>query len=206
MKDFLLLDWDMLVDRVKRLADMIKESGEEFNGIVTAACGGLAIASILHDLLGIPVASYTANSYTGIGAGGKGKYRIQFQLGGKLKGDKVLFVDDVAEHGGTFMRGLEHLEEWGTTNVKTATLFLKPHSKFTPDYVVEEVDEWVIFPFEFFETVRKLHKKWSEEGLPTIDIWLRLNEIGIPHDYISRYAQENNLLLVQPSQEFTPTA
>ena len=33
-------------------------------------------------------------------------------------------------------------------NIKTATLFLKPTSKFIPNYYIEETDKWVVFPWE----------------------------------------------------------
>ena len=190
MEGFQVVGWDRLTKMVERLADMMEESGEKFDGIVTVASGGLPIATLLHDFTGLPVASYTANSYDDIGADGKGKYRISFRLGGNLNGNKVLFIDDVAEHGDTFLRGIEHLLEWGIESrddIKTATLFLKPHSKYTPDFVVEETDEWIIFPFGFYETVKDLHKKWKKEGWDFNRIFTGLISIGIPLNYVIRF-------------------
>ncbi len=191
MKGFLLLDWEGLVERVEKLADMIKDSGEKFDGIVTVACGGLTIATLLHDFTGLPIATYTANSYTDIGV--VGEYRMKFQVGGQLNGSRILFIDDVSEHGNTFIRGLEHLAEWGAEAPKTAALFLKPHSKFVPDYVVETVDAWVIFPFEYYETVKGLHAKWSSEGMGNTVIMRKLKELGISNSYLFRFANEFGL-------------
>ncbi len=201
MKGFLLLDWTALVAHIETLADMIKESGEKFDGIVTVASGGLTIATLLHDFTGLPVATYTANSYVDIGV--VGEYTMKFQIGGKFNGDRVLFVDDVSEHGKTFLRGLEHLEGWGTKNVKTAAVFLKPWSKYTPDFVAAEVDKWVIFPFEYYETVKDLFKKWAEEGLSNIQIWARFRELGIPSNYTLRYAREMGLTKEQIERQLS---
>jgi hypoxanthine phosphoribosyltransferase len=34
---------------------------------------------------------------------------------------------------------------------KTAVLFTKPWSRFKPDYSLEVVDQWVVFPWELRE-------------------------------------------------------
>jgi hypothetical protein len=39
--------------------------------------------------------------------------------------------------------------------IKTATLYIKPWTKYVPDYYAEQVNEWVIFPWETEEFERE---------------------------------------------------
>lgn len=57
--------------------------------------------------------------------------------------ENILIVDDVADTGAT-------LERYKTYD--TAVLHVKPRSKVKPTYVAEEVDEWIVYPWEITET------------------------------------------------------
>jgi uncharacterized protein len=52
----------------------------------------------------------------------------------------------------TLMKGF--LSEQMPKTLETAVLFKKPWSKTQPDYFLEEVSEWVVFPFELGEMGR----------------------------------------------------
>lgn len=62
----------------------------------------------------------------------------------------VLLVDDLADSGETFKYALNKFKQNNVENVKTAAVFKKTHSKFTPDYFVDEIESnvWVIHPWE----------------------------------------------------------
>ena len=51
----------------------------------------------------------------------------------------VLVVDDIADSGRTLMK---------YDDFKTATLYMKPHSKTIPNLYVKETNDWICFPWE----------------------------------------------------------
>lgn len=66
---------------------------------------------------------------------------------GRLKG-KVLVVDDVADTGTTLEFVIKHIKRKGAKEVKVATIAMKPHSTFKPDFFVFKTNKWIIFPWE----------------------------------------------------------
>ncbi len=66
---------------------------------------------------------------------------------GRLKG-KVLVVDDVADTGTTLEFVAKHIKRKGAKDVRVATIAMKPHSTFKPDFFVFETDKWIVFPWE----------------------------------------------------------
>jgi hypoxanthine phosphoribosyltransferase len=72
-------------------------------------------------------------------------------------GNKVLLVDDLADSGTTLekcVQWLNHYEGFFIDDLRTATLWTKGLSTFTPDYYVEFLpnDPWIHQPFEKYET------------------------------------------------------
>jgi len=63
----------------------------------------------------------------------------------------ILIVDDLCDEGIT-MQGLVarfNNSAGQPLQLKTATLYCKPHSVFEPDYVGESIDDmWLVFPWE----------------------------------------------------------
>jgi len=66
---------------------------------------------------------------------------------GRLKG-KVLVVDDVADTGTTLEFVVKHIKRKGAKEVKVATIAMKSHSTFKPDFFIFKTDNWIIFPWE----------------------------------------------------------
>ena len=68
------------------------------------------------------------------------------ELDGK---QRVLLVDDIADSGETLVHVMAYLKEnFPTVEFKSATLFYKKTSKFTPDFWVNEATYWVEFFWE----------------------------------------------------------
>lgn len=67
-----------------------------------------------------------------------------------FKGKNILLVDDLADSGKTFDYALSKFKENGVENIKTVSVFKKKHSKFVPDFFVEELGNniWVVHPWE----------------------------------------------------------
>jgi len=72
-----------------------------------------------------------------------------------IKDKRVLLVDDVSDSGLTLQFSVQTLSLYMPAEIKTATLYIKPWTKYVPDYYAEQVNEWVIFPWETEEFERE---------------------------------------------------
>jgi len=141
----LLLGWTNVDKAVKTLASSIKR-GFSPDLIVGVARGGLIPAVWLSHLLGDkPLRFIHVKYYKGMDLRKK-KPELLADVG-RLKG-KVLVVDDVADTGTTLEFVAKHIKRKGAKDVKVATIAMKPHSTFKPDFFVFETDKWIVFPWE----------------------------------------------------------
>ena len=157
----LYVNWDTYNKTIEELAVQIYEDGYEFNQIVCIAKGGLRVGDILARIFDVPFAVMSVESYHGDGVKDE---QGQIVFGNSLAkttpnlGNKVLLVDDLADSGRTLekcVRWLEHYEGFFIDDLRTATLWTKGLSTFTPDYFVEFLpnDPWIHQPFERYETM-----------------------------------------------------
>ena len=155
------ISWDTYNKSIEYLATQIYESGYEFNQIVCIAKGGLRVGDILARIFDVPFAVMSVESYHGDDVKDK---QGQIVFGNSLAktspnlGNKVLLVDDLADSGVTLekcVRWLEHYEGFFIDDLRTATVWTKGLSTFTPDYYVEFLpnDPWIHQPFEKYETM-----------------------------------------------------
>ena len=155
------VNWDVYNKTIEELAVQIYEDGYEFNQIVCIAKGGLRVGDILARIFDVPFAVMSVESYHGDGVKDE---QGQIVFGNSLAkttpnlGNKVLLVDDLADSGRTLekcVRWLEHYEGFFIDDLRTATLWTKGLSTFTPDYFVEFLpnDPWIHQPFERYETM-----------------------------------------------------
>ncbi|MEM2542862.1 MAG: phosphoribosyltransferase family protein, partial [Candidatus Korarchaeum sp.] len=82
----------------------------------------------------------------------------------RLDGMKVLLVDDVADTGESLIVARDHILERGAAEVRIATMHYKPWSKIKPDYYSEETEAWVVYFWEYAETVNYFMKRFSDRG------------------------------------------
>ncbi len=155
------VNWDTYNKTIEELAVQIYEDGYEFNQIVCIAKGGLRVGDILARIFDVPFAVMSVESYHGDGVKDE---QGQIVFGNSLAkttpnlGNKVLLVDDLADSGRTLekcVKWLEHFEGFFIDDLRTATLWTKGLSTFTPDYFVEFLpnDPWIHQPFERYETM-----------------------------------------------------
>lgn len=76
-----------------------------------------------------------------------------------IKGKRILVVDDVSDSGTTLEFVKKHLLEKGATEVKTATLHIKPNTKFKSDFYHSVESAWIEYPWEIYELKRVFEKK-----------------------------------------------
>jgi hypothetical protein len=77
---------------------------------------------------------------------------------------RVLVVDDVADTGESLLVALEHVRERGAGEIRTVTLYHKPHSKFRPDFFSQTTSHWIIFPWERLEATLLLIQETKARG------------------------------------------
>ncbi len=186
---FEAVDWDHVYSLLLEIADRIKERDFKADVIVGISRGGLLPARILSDLLDNPhLANIKVEFYVDIDQT-KEVPVITQPVSVSVKDKRVLIVDDITDSGQSFRLVWETLAQ-EAAEVKTVTLYHKPWSCFTPDIYARETEAWVIFPWEFRETTKKLGKRLLEEGKSMIEVEATLVDIGLKATLVRRFIQE----------------
>lgn len=185
---YLPISWTQYSKLAFGLSEKIKAKQKKIDLIVAIARGGLTLSHILSDYLKLHVAAFTIQSYKDLQQ--ESIPTITFGLGGTLENKQVLLVDDVADTGKTFIRGIEYLEELGAQkeHISTASLHHKPHSKYKPDFFMGETDKWIIYPTEVRETIMSLTKLWQKKGIAKEIIFKRLRTLGFKEVSINQFS------------------
>ncbi|MBD3250075.1 MAG: phosphoribosyltransferase [Candidatus Pacebacteria bacterium] len=179
--------WDQMNQLAFELAKQMNQDGQKFDRIVTLAKGGWPLTRSLVDFLEIEkVASIGVKFYQGINQR-LDKPEIYQDIPVSIKDETILLFDDVADTGLSLEFTLKYLLTRGAKEVKTATLFYKPHSQLKPDYYGAETDTWIIFPYDLVEMIRILGKKWQQAGLNISKIGQRFKEMGFDSNWVDYY-------------------
>lgn len=114
--------------------------------------------------------------------------RIYQDLPEKVKGERILLFDDVADSGGSLEFVFKYLMKQKPRSITTATLLYKPWSTFLPDYYGAETDAWIHFPYDAIQDgVKLLAKKWQDKGLNKSEVRMRLRQLGINPEWARFY-------------------
>lgn len=173
-RKYLKPSYDEIRELSLTLYHKIRSSGFDPQVNVGIGRGGLFVLRSLQDFYAasrrkIPYLVAVAERYTGIDKAGKVVIRYMNARG--VRGKRVLVIDDVADYGYSLMAVKEKLEERGISEVKTATLHVKPWSKLIPDYYIVETDAWIIYPWELYESIGNLLELLADEGADVEDAY-----------------------------------
>jgi len=149
--------WSQYGEMVTKLAGSVAASGEKFDLVIGIARGGMPVAMVVADKLGIKVDFLNVKSYTDVGE--RVKPKILTTITEKITNKRVLIVDDLVDGGATMETITEYLSTQKPISIKTAVLFTKPWSTFAPDFSLRVVDNWVVFPYERGEVRRSRAQK-----------------------------------------------
>lgn len=144
-------DYDKLV---QRLAWIIRESGWEFDTIVCISRGGLLAGLRLSHLLNKDLGVIAAGSYEGENEMQQGKLSISTHIAIKTNtlGGRILLVDDLTDSGNTLSKVKQNMMKahQEVQEMRTAVIWTKSCSTFTPDYNAAYIDAniWINQPFE----------------------------------------------------------
>jgi len=176
----------MLLDQ----AEKIRRNGFKPDIIVGVSRGGWPPARVLSDLLENPnLANARAEFYLGV-AETKTEPILTQPVSAAVAGKKVLIVDEVADTGKSLELVKEHIIRQGAVEVKTATVYYKPWSIVKPDYYEKETSNWIVFPWEIKETIRKIVRKCEEKGTSVEEETMKLVRAGLRKELVGRFLRE----------------
>ncbi len=156
--DYTRLSWDDIQSQCRTLASKILDQNVPFDLIIGVARGGWVPARILSDILdNDELHTVRAKFYNEVGET-KEKPIITHPTQVDVTGKRILLVDDIADTGESLIAVMNHLNEKNVDSIYVATLVKKPSSKFTPDIFALETPDWVIFPWEVYETARSIKR------------------------------------------------
>ncbi len=161
MEKKLIVSFDEYINTVEKLAVDINK---DFNPTVLVGImrGGAPIIDILSRIFKLPTAYIVIQSYSGLGMEDKQSELIFAReissIASEKDFEKVLLVDDLSDTGLTLNKSIEWLKKYDPIKnyikeIKTACLWKKKSSKFSPDYcpVKLESDPWIVQPTEHYE-------------------------------------------------------
>ena len=182
--------WNQIYDMLLDLAGRIRKDGFKPDIIVGISRGGWPPARVLSDLLSNPnVANVRAEFYLGI-AETSSEPTLTQPVSVKTIGKKILIVDEVADTGKSLKMVRKHIVQEGAKEVRTVTVYYKPWSIVRPDYFAKETSDWIVFPWEIKETLRKIIAKCEELGRPVEEETAKLVKAGIRSRLIRRFLKE----------------
>ena len=158
--DHLHVSWDQYHKLIEKLALQVHESGWEFDEILCLARGGMRVGDVLSRIFDKPLGVLFTSSYRENAGTEQGNLLIADSISSArpMLGPRVLIADDLVDTGGTYVKLLPELHQRYPhfTQIKTAVLWTKAASSFTPDYSVEflPTSPWIHQPFEEYDTLR----------------------------------------------------
>jgi hypoxanthine phosphoribosyltransferase len=165
----LYVSYDEYHNLIEKLAIKVHQSEWEFDTILCLARGGLRPGDILSRIFDKPLAIMSTSSYRAQAGTVQGNLDVARYITtpkGEIAG-KVLLVDDLADSGLTLNVVIKQLKEKypAITEMRSAVIWTKAMSSFTPDYTVEflPTNPWIHQPFESYDAMRaqQLIQKWS---------------------------------------------
>ncbi len=188
--EFEVVSWDYAYQLLIELAEKVRRSNYKPDLIVGISRGGWPPARVISDLLENPnIANIKAEFYLDLGRTSEEPVITQ-TISAPINGKKVLLVDDVADTGKTLKLVHDKLIEDGAEDVKVATLYYKPWSVFRPDFYMVETNAWIVFPWERYETIKKLGRKMLDEGKTLDEAQVELIRIGLEPLVVKRFVKE----------------
>jgi len=152
LTEFRYISWSEYGNLAEALAEKVRSKGKKFDLVIGIARGGIPVAMVVSDHLGVKIDFVNVKSYNGIAQ--RGEPKILSTVTEDIRGKNVLVVDDLVDQGDTMERVKQHLSEQGPALLEEAVMIKKPWTKTEPDYYLEVRDSWQVFPFELNEVNR----------------------------------------------------
>ena len=132
------MNWDTFTSETKELGHKIDYKPDCIIGI---ARGGVIPAVFLSKQLGVKDMYVLKVRVEG------DERKIMAEVFTDISNKKVLLVEDMLESGKTLIVVKDYLESKGA-EVKTACLYIMPHTEIKPEFYLKEIPEVEHFPWE----------------------------------------------------------
>jgi hypoxanthine phosphoribosyltransferase len=184
-----VVNWNDIYNILLELARILKHNQIVPEIIVGVSRGGWLPARVLSDLLDVPqLTSIRVEFYSEINQPNQ-KPIITQPVPLPIHQKQVLLVDDITDSGKSLQLAKTELEK--TANkIFTLTLYHKPWSCLTPDFYYKETSKWVIFPWEYRESMKTLATRMLNEGLTLPIIEQELITIGFPASLVTHFMKD----------------
>ncbi len=190
--EFEIPSWDDIERYILELSQKIASSNQEFDAIICIWRGGACPSRILSDFLNInPIYNITVEYYEDINTQ-KEKPVITQPITADLSNKKVLICDDVSDTGESLIAVKKYLLEAHCGSITTATVYIKPWTKFIPDYYTQATDKWIIFPWECIESIKRVTSRLQSEGKPLEAIKGELLSKGFPRRLVEVHFSQSS--------------
>ena len=158
----LIIDWKEYNLIVEKLAIQIHESGYKPTMLIGIMRGGAPIIDVLSRVFKLKCAYLAVESYSGKGMEDK-QGELVFSreissIASQKDFERILLVDDLSDTGLTLNKSVEWLLKYepvkeNIKQIKTACLWKKKSSKFSPDFCPVKLDDdpWIVQPTEHYE-------------------------------------------------------
>jgi hypoxanthine phosphoribosyltransferase len=184
--------WNRIYDMLIELADKVRASYFKPDILVGISRGGWLPTRVLSDLLENPyITSVGVEFYVGVYETNREPILTQ-PLSVSAFGKDILLVDDVVDTGRSAMLMKSHLAGEGAKETRLLTLYYKPWSIVKPDFYSKVTSDWIVFPWEIKETIKKLLEKYKEKPDLVTQITSRLVRDGVPKEIIKRFLSETS--------------
>ena len=151
------ISWDDYHRAIESLAQVVHQSGWQFDQALCLARGGLRVGDVFSRIFKVPLAILSTSSYREAASTQRGELNISNSItftAGPLAG-RILLIDDLVDSGVTLQRVQEHLRTGfsDVTEVRSAVIWYKACSVMRPDYFVEYLPDnpWIHQPFEIYD-------------------------------------------------------
>jgi uncharacterized protein len=157
--------------------------------IIGIARGGIVPARILSDLLQAPdFATIQIEYYSGINQT-KHEPVLKQRLHTEITNKKILLVDDISDCGRSLQLAKNYVQNQHAKEIKIATLYSKPGTIITPDYYEKQTSQWIVFPWDAKETVRKILQNHEGKRAASREI-SKLVKAGLSKQLAERFLNE----------------
>jgi hypothetical protein len=177
--DYEVPTWNQIYEMLLCQAQKIKINNFNPDLIIAIARGGVVPARILCDLLGTSNLTFLQiEFYTNISQTLQGPTLKQALTMNVLE-KRILLVDDIADTGKSLRLAKTHLQQQGAIEIRIATLYQKKQSITIPDFCEKQTTNWVVFPWDTKETLRKIIERPLGKRLLNQEV-AKLVKAGLP--------------------------
>jgi hypoxanthine phosphoribosyltransferase len=187
--DYEVPTWNQVYEMLLCQAQKIKAQNYKPDLIVAIARGGVVPARILSDLLETPNLSFIQiEFYTNINQTLQ-EPTLKQTLNTNVTGKKTLIIDDIADTGKSLKLAKTHLQQQEAIEIKTATLYQKNQSITIPDFYEKQTTNWVVFPWDTKETLRKIIHRPIGKRILNQEV-AKLVKAGLPKQLASKLIKD----------------